>query len=138
MKKKTDSISRRTFISDTGKTLFFTAIAASVIPTFVATSCTKGGIFGGGDDNTTGQLTVSDDGLKKACAHDFVCDDVYTCGKGSFNCNHCFYCAEQTATGGFDCGQNNFHCHNDGYGCGDSAVFDCGEAFNCHNGGQGG
>lgn len=125
-KKKNEDISRRTFITDTGKTLFFTAMAASVVPTFMATSCTKGGTV-----DETGVLTVSADGTKKACAHNYVCDDDYACGKGSFNCNHCFYCDD-----GFDCAGPKFHCHNDGYECGNDD-YACGEAYNCHYGGKG-
>ena len=115
-KKKSEDISRRAFINDTGKTLFYTAMAASVIPAFLSTSCTKDS----GTDPQNPNLVSSGGGLKSACTHGFNCNDQYECGKGSFNCNHGFTCPEPDV---FQCTGPNFHCHN---------------AFNGHYGGKGG
>lgn len=132
-KKKTDPISRRVFITDTGKTLFYTTLAASVLPTVLMTGCSKGGSTGS-SSSQGGNLTVSEDGMKKACAHEFICiGDSYECGKGSFNCNHCFYCDDD-----FNCAGPKFHCHNDGYDCGNDE-YACAGEYNCfHEGGAGG
>ena len=117
-KKKEDPISRRIFITDTGKTLFYTAMAASVIPAFIATSCSKDS----GTDPQNTKLVSSDDGLKQACTHGYQCFDDYDCGgkkgRGSFNCNHGFQCDSE-----FDCNGPNFHCH---------------DVYTMHKGGHGG
>ena len=117
-KKKAEDISRRIFITDTGKTVFYTALTASVLPAIFTTSCTKEGLT----DSANEKLIISDDGLKHACTHGFACHDEYECGgkkgKGSFNCNHGFQCYDE-----FECSGPNFHCH---------------DVYTMHEGGSGG
>lgn len=86
-KKKGKAIKRRSFISDTGKTLLFGTLATTAITTFFE-GCKK-------EDG--------DHVLKNGDNGDHYCDDYYVClDSRGFNC---------PSTGEFMCGTEIFSCY---------------------------
>lgn len=117
-KKNEKSISRRGFLSNTGKTLFFATVSASTVPAFLS-SCSKESIEK--EDNS----------------------NILELKGGAFHCHNGsgFVCVDP----GFDCPDNNFHCHDmfechTSFSCDDTNNFHClGQgAYTIHMGGQGG
>jgi len=101
--KKNKPVSRRSFISDTGKTILYGTLVSAAIPAFLA-GCKK--------ENPCNVLKEGENG-------DHYCDDYYICTDSQgFTC---------PPTGAFGCGtdtelfscyvvfsctpENNFYCH---------------------------
>ena len=114
-KKKKDSLSRRNFITDTGKTIFYGALISTAIPAFIA-GCKK--------DDSCNQLKEGEQG-------DHFCDDYYVCTDSrGFAC---------PSTGEFQCGDELFSCYVV-FTCTPSNNFFCqpSTAYNNPKGGAGG
>jgi len=114
-KKKEKSINRRSFISDTGKTLLFGTIAAAAIPSFLE-GCNKEG-----DCNI----------LKEGDEGSHYCDTEYLCTDSrGFSC---------PAPGGFQCEVEGFSCYTI-FSCSPESNFYCqpSSSFTDNVGGGGG
>lgn len=117
-KKNEKSISRRGFLSSSGKTLFLASVSATAIPAFLS-SCSKA-------EKVKPDSTDPLDELELKCG-------VYSCYDG-FSCNQ---------DSGFSCPDDNFVCLWE-FECHES--FSCNDDFYCigqssfteHFGGQGG
>jgi len=121
--KKDKPLSRRGFLSNTGKTLFFATVSASAIPAFLS-SCKKVELVDNSGNTKNVSLLILE-------------DNVYHCNNGDG-----FICDQD---GGFSCPDNNFHCHDlfechDYFACDETNNFQClGQgAYTMHLGGQGG
>lgn len=113
-KKKDKPISRRSFLSDTGKTLLYGTLATAAIPTFLQ-SCKK-------DENC--------DVLKEGENGAHFCDTYYLCTDSrGFTC---------PTTGDFLCGTKLFGCYTV-FACTPSTKFYCqkGSAYYNDKGGAG-
>jgi hypothetical protein len=128
-KKKAENISRRAFLHDTGKTIFYTTLGASVLPAFL-TSCSKEDLLGSSESSgSINENVVTMDGQKAACAKAYVCYDEYDCGPPfTFNCNNGFDCDD------YDCLGGHFNCRRAAFNC--IVIFDCKDDFK-HVGGGG-
>ncbi len=102
MSKKNDkSINRRSFISDTGKTIFYGTLISTAIPAFLA-GCKK--------DNSCNVLKEGENG-GHYCDNYYICTDSqgfscpstgeFHCGTEIFSCYVVFTCTPA----------NNFYCH---------------------------
>jgi hypothetical protein len=114
MKKKTKNLTRRDFLADAGKTLFFSSMVASAVPSFLS-GCTK---------SSCNQLKETADG-------DHLCDDYYVC-----NNSLGFACPE---SGKFGCNSDIFSCYVD-FSCPPASSFSCqpSSTFSNPKGGAGG
>ncbi len=98
-KKKEHPISRRSFISDTGKTLFYGTLITSAIPAFLS---------GCGQDSCNT--------LKEGENGNHYCDDYYVCTDSrGFNC---------PSDGEFKCGTAFFSCYVE-FNCTPTNNFSC-------------
>jgi len=85
--KKNKAVSRRSFISDTGKTILYGTLVSAAIPAFLA-GCKK--------DDSCNVLKEGDNG-------EHYCDDYYVCTDSrGFTC---------PSTGEFHCGVQLFGCY---------------------------
>jgi hypothetical protein len=113
--KKKKMVSRRSFIGDTGKTLFFGTVVSAAIPVFLE-GCKKEG-----DCNM----------LKEGEQENLYCNDNYLCfDPQGFACN---------PEGGFQCEIKGFSCYSV-FECTPSNAFGClpGTRFHNPTGGSGG
>jgi hypothetical protein len=98
-KKKEQQLSRRSFLSDAGKTIFFGTLVTTAIPTFLA-GCSK----------------ESCNNLKEGSSGNHYCDDYYVCTDSrGFTC---------PSTGEFSCGSDIFSCTVE-FSCTPSNNFSC-------------
>ena len=113
-KKKDKQVSRRSFLSDSGKTLLFGSLAAAAIPTFL-----------------------------EGCAKDEACNVLREDGHGNHYCNDEYICTDSQgfacpAAGRFDCKDDGFSCYTV-FNCTPESNFSClpSSSFS-HNVGGGG
>jgi len=109
--KKTKAINRRSFISDTGKTLLYGSFAATAIPLFLE-GCSK--------DENCNVLKEGDDG-NHYCNDNYICTDSqgfacpapggYQCGPDDFSCFTVFSCTPENK---FFCQPDSSYSHNVG------------------------
>ena len=116
--RKHVSNDRRSFITDLGKTLFYSSLSISCMPLLVSTSCKK-------DHDDTCYST--DD-----CDQQYTCKGEFTCYSSlDYDCDDYFDCLNT-----FTCDYQDFTCHDYYYCSGGSFTcktysdFDCDE-FTC-------
>ena len=98
-KQKKKQVSRRSFLSDSGKTLLFGSLAAAAIPTFLE-GCAK--------DEACNVLR--EDGQNHYCNDEYICTDSQ-----GFAC---------PASGRFDCEVEGFSCYTV-FSCTPESNFSC-------------